>query len=244
MFVYKPIRGRTRRRKRLNRTLKSKSISARTYTALCYDNNGLFNQVLDSRSEEFPNNTDGFGLAALVGNEWMEYRTMSLPMHAPNVRSWLGLVNAAKPKLFMAHLRANTRSGMDPTVDHTHPYVIRGKRKTVSVVMNGYVEYTGLRENITDTQLLAERICARVNAKTEPLGKSVEHILRTTREKFRMTLAVVVTEPGKSPTHYVIRCMNWDTEPPTLYHSKRSGIYASETLYDERDWVEVPVIRF
>jgi len=251
IFVYKstgkeriaPRGTRNRRSRKVNRSRKTTTTTT-TYTGLCYDNNGLFNQVLDSRSAEFPNNTDGLGMAALVGNAWLEYKSMDLPDHAPNVRSWISMATAAKPRMFMAHLRSNTRDGMESTTAHTHPYVIHGKRKTVSVLMNGYVGYTKLRDNITDTQYLAEKICARVNAKNEPLGKTVDSILRATREKFRMTLGVVVTEPGKSPKHYVVRGMNWDTDPPTLYHSVRAGIYASETLYDGGDWNIVPAVRF
>ena len=234
---------RNRRSRKFNRSRKTTTIIPTTYTGLCYDNNGLFNQVLNSRSAEFPNNTDGFGLAVLVGGEWLEYRSMDLPSHAPNVRSWLGMADVANPQMFMAHLRSNTRARLESTAAHTHPYVIRGKRKTVSVLMNGYIEYKGMRENITDTQLLAEKIDTRVNSRNESLDKTVIRILRSTREKFRMTLAVVVTEPGKSPKHYVFRGMNWDTDPPSLYHSVRSGIYASETLYDGGDWKIVPAVR-
>ena len=232
-------------RKRIRRNRRIRPPPRPTYTAMCYDNNGLFNQVLDSRSTEFPNNTDGFGMTALIGNEWTEFRSMDLPNNAPNLRSWLRLVDAAKPRMFIGHLRANTVARLDSNVAHTHPYVIQGKHKTVSVMMNGYIDgYADKPRNVTDTLVLGKQICERVNSHNESLKNSIDGILRNIQTDFRMTLCVVVTEPGKSPKHYVSRCINWDTEPPTLYHSRKTGIYASETLYDGGDWELVPVTRF
>ena len=253
MFVYGKerkerktrARSHTRKRRSTRRSTASTASTTPTYTSLCYDNNGLFNQVMDSQSTEFPNNTDGFGLDALVRNDWLEYRSMHLPSRAPKIRSWLRMVDLAKPRMVLGHLRANTRTGMVSTTAHTHPYVIHGKRKTVTVVMNGYIDgYADRKNNVTDTHILAERLCEKVNRRNESLQRTVDETLRSIRKKFRMTLAVVVTEKGKAPKHYVTRCMNWDTEPPTLYHSKTAGIYASETLYDGGDWKIVPITRF
>lgn len=257
MFVYKSpnrvdrvdrVVGTRHRRSRRTKTRRRRVCTAATttptYSSLCYDNNGLFNQALGSRSKELPDNTDGFGVAALIGNEWEDYRSMIIPDHDPNIRSWLRAAEAEKPRLFVGHLRANNVKGLRSGVTHTHPYIIHGKHKSVMVVMNGYIDgYTGTRKNTTDTQILAKQICKRVNGNNESLDTSINTILQNIHTDFRMTLCVVVTEPEKPPKHYVGRCMNWDTTPPTLYHSPRAGVYASETLYSGGDWKIVPATR-
>ena len=258
---------RLKRTNRIERTVRrtvrrttTRGSAYRSIVDLFYRDNGLFEQTMNSQSKEIKNNMDGFGIAAVVGRDLHQYRSMQIPRNDPNVKSWIRLLDRASPSVVVGHIRANSFPGQLSHLGHTHPMCHHTPKFTCMVTVNGLIKYPDLNQGETDTQRFARGIFktieqATVGGRNVPfnLESEMTDILEKIKYDFRMTLAIVLIRNNRTnganganitPSYYVARATNGSMDPQTLYHHKDMKLYASETLFASKGWKSVPIQRF
>jgi len=253
------VRRTTAQRTNVRRTA-TRGSAYRSIVDLFYQDNGLFEQTMNSRSKEFKNNMDGFGIAAVVGRDLHQYRSMQIPHNDPNVKSWIRLLDGSAPSVVVGHIRANSFPGQPSHLGHTHPMCHHTPNFTCMVTVNGLIKYPDLNQGETDTQRFARGIFKTIEQATDGgrnvrfnLESEMTDILEKIKYDFRMTMAIVLIRNNRTtganganpiPLYYVARATNCSVEPQTLYHHKDMKLYASETLFASKGWKSVPIQRF